>query len=227
MVRLSGGLWVLWTDDVDLNIVSSSHYYVLAIVVQKCDAITFNLICLYGDPHHKHTDSIRHDVSYFIEKNQERPTLCMGDLNNIMHPNEKWGTSPPCLSRINNLCNLVKQCGLIDLGYSGPAYMWTNKRFTSNPTFERLDRFLGNADWCQTFPQTVVYHLPMMYSDHAPILAVLHPSCPKPKRRFNFQNWWLCEKDFHETAIRSWSQNSGKPFHQRTNALATTIKKMG
>ena len=47
---LSGGLWVMWTDDVDVNIVSSSHYYVLASVVQKCSAVSFNLVCLYGDP---------------------------------------------------------------------------------------------------------------------------------------------------------------------------------
>jgi len=121
-----------------------------------------------------------------------------------MHPNEKWGPSPPCLSRINNFCALVKQCGLIDLGYSGPAYTWTNKRFTTKPTFERLDRCLGNADWCQAYPHTVVYHLPMLYSDHAPILAVMNPSCPKPKKRFRFENWWLTEEDFHETAAQAW-----------------------
>ncbi|KAJ1296855.1 hypothetical protein BS78_01G334300 [Paspalum vaginatum] len=150
--------------------------------------------------------------------------LCMGDLNNIMHPNEKWGPSPPCLSRIENFCSLVKQCGLIDLGYSGPAYTWTNKHFTTNTTFERLDRCLANANWCQIYPHSVVYHLPMLYNDHAPILTIMESSNPKPKRRFRFENWWLTEEDFHETAAQAWSQTATKPFHLRTRNLATSLK---
>jgi len=142
-----------------------------------------------------------------------------------MHANEKWGLGPPCLSRIDNFCTLVKQCGLMDLGYSGPAYTWTNKRFTTNPTFERLDRCLGDAEWCQTFPSTVIYHLPMLYSDHAPILAVLNPSCPRPRKRFKFQNWWLSEKDFQEVASHAWNQTTGKHFHQRSRYLASSLTK--
>jgi hypothetical protein len=42
--------------------------------------------------------------------------------------------------------SFVKQCGLFDLGFNGPAYTWTNKRFATNPIFERLDRCLVNAD---------------------------------------------------------------------------------
>jgi hypothetical protein len=158
-------------------------------------------------------------------QNQGIPTLCMGDLNNIMHPNEKWGPGPPSLTRIENFCALIKQCGLMDLDYSGPAYTWTNKRFTTNPTFECLDRCLGDAEWCRVFPSTVVYHLPMLYSDHTPIPAIMSPNHAKPKRRFKFQNCWLTENDFHETALQAWNQASGKPFHVRTREMACTIKK--
>ena len=139
----------MWTDDVDVNIVSFSHFYVLACVVQKSSASSFNLVCVYGDPHHQQTNSIWNVVFSFVVQNQGRPTLCIGDLNNIMHPNEKWGPGPPCLSRIDNFCTLVKQCGLMNLGYGGLAYTWTNKRFTTNPTFERLDRCPGDSEWYQ------------------------------------------------------------------------------
>jgi hypothetical protein len=92
-----------------------------------------------------------------------------------MHAHEKLGSTRVNVNRINAFCAYVKQCGFIDLGYNGPAYTWTNKRFTYVPTYERLDRCLGNAEWCKVFPSTTIYHLPMMYSDHAPILAVLIP----------------------------------------------------
>lgn len=65
-IGLSGGLWVMWSDEVDVSIVSYSHHYVLAFVVQKCDVVSFNLVCLYGDPHQKHTQSIWQDIFSFV-----------------------------------------------------------------------------------------------------------------------------------------------------------------
>ena len=99
----------------------------------------------------------------------------------IIHVNEKVGPGRPNVRRINAFCDQVKQCGFIDLGYSGPAYTWTNKRFTTTPTFQRLDRCLANAEWCMAHPATTVYHLPMLRSDHAPILTILNSA----RRRIN------------------------------------------
>ena len=45
-IGLSGGLWLMWNDDVDVDIISSSHYYVLACVVQKSRVHSFNLVCV-------------------------------------------------------------------------------------------------------------------------------------------------------------------------------------
>lgn len=112
----------------------------------------------------------------------------MGDLNNVMHPNEKFGPRPVNVARMSTFCWLVKDCGLVDLGFSGLAYTWCNKHFNTNPTFERLDRSLGNAEWCAAFPSTTVFHLPMMISDHAPILTVLQSSRAKPRKPFRFEN---------------------------------------
>ena len=126
----------------------------------------------------------------------------MGDLNNVMNANKKLGPRPTNARIISEFSCLVKNCGLFYLGYNGPAYTWSNKRYNTNPTFERLDRFFGNAEWCAEFPSTKVFHLAMMHSDHAPILAVLNSSYQKPKKPFRFENWWLFENDFHQVANR-------------------------
>jgi len=47
----------------------------------------------------------------------------------------------------------MDQCGLLDLGFHGPRFAWTNK----NPIWqcnikEHLDRGLGNAEWKIQFP---------------------------------------------------------------------------
>jgi hypothetical protein len=122
--------------------------------------------------------------------------LCMGDRNEIMHPSEKLGPAAVNFNRMNAFCSLVKQCGLFDLGYDGPAYTWSNKRFTSAPTYEHLDRCLANVEWCRAFPTSTVLHLPMMYIDHAPILLLPTSQHQKPQKPFRFENWWLLEDDF-------------------------------
>lgn len=93
--------------------------------------------------------------------------LCMGDMNDIMHANEKLGPRLADPKRISDFCCMIMQCGFFDLGYNGPAYTWCNKHFNTNPTYERFDRCLGNAEWCTAYPSTTIYHLPMMKSDHA------------------------------------------------------------
>ncbi|KAJ1295410.1 hypothetical protein BS78_01G221600 [Paspalum vaginatum] len=148
----------------------------------------------------------------------------MGDMNNLMNANEKLGPNPVNASRISRFCHWIKQCFLFDLGFNGPAYTWTNKRFASNPTFERLDRCMANIEWCAAFPSTTVYHLPMMYSDHAPILATLTSSRKQVKKPFKFENWWLLEKDFNDVAKGSWHKSRNKPFHLKAFYLASDLK---
>jgi hypothetical protein len=62
----------------------------------------------------------------------------MGDLNELTHDNEKLGPSAADFNHISTFCAHVKQCDFIDLGYIGLAYTWTNKRFSSITTYERL-----------------------------------------------------------------------------------------
>jgi hypothetical protein len=50
-----------------------------------------------------------------------------------MNANEKLGPKPAHAKRIADFCCMTKNCGLFDLGYNGPVYTWTNKRFSSNP----------------------------------------------------------------------------------------------
>jgi hypothetical protein len=53
------------------------------------------------------------------------------------------------------------------------------------------------------YPATTIYHLPMMYSDHAPILAVLNSQRVCTNKPFRFENWWLMEQEYHEVARKA------------------------
>ncbi|PNT68069.1 hypothetical protein BRADI_3g35462v3 [Brachypodium distachyon] len=109
--------------------------------------------------------------------------LCIGDLNNIMLSGDK--NSPRInVSRMQRFNQFVKRCDLFDLGFNGPAYTWCNKRFASHPIFERLDRCLANAGWCDCFPNTNVYNLSILLSDHVPILTITDSNFKRPPSEF-------------------------------------------
>jgi endonuclease/exonuclease/phosphatase family metal-dependent hydrolase len=221
----SGGLWLMWSDEIDITIFDHNHHYIFALCINQINHQQYGLVCIYGDPHHRTTNVIWQQVHIFVMQNSNLPMFCMGDLNEIMHANEKLGSTRIDVNRISTFCAYVKQCSFIDLGYNGPACTWTNKKFTSTPTYERLDRCLGNVEWCKVFPSTTIYHLPMLYSDHAPILEVLNSSQPRTNKPFRFENWWLMEQDFQDVAKQSWERSSTCIFSYKTKSLAAELRK--
>jgi hypothetical protein len=221
---LSGGLWLLWTDKVHVDVKFSNHHIILATVVNIANRMEFALACVYGDPHHRQTGVIWNHVLNFVHDNLGKPMACMGDLNNIMCDLDTTSANVN-LHRMRTFNGYVKQCGLFDLGFSGPAYTWTNKRFSSTPVFERLDRCLANAEWCDMFPNTNVFNLPIILGDHAPILVSTQSQYRRPKLKFKFENWWTMEEDFQNVAKTAWDLSVNKPFHSRTTNLAGALKK--
>lgn len=135
---ISGGLWLLWADNVQVAIIKSSSNFILANINLGQDFF-IKLACVYGDPYHVNASNIWTEVAAFAG-NDDRPLFCMGDLNEMMHANEKLGARNPNSNRISLFKAIINDCGLIDLGYNGPAYTWTNRRHASKAIFQRLDR---------------------------------------------------------------------------------------
>jgi hypothetical protein len=222
----SGGLWILWSDEVCVSIKFSNHYMILALVVNRTTNVEFSLGCVYGDPHHCDTRMIWDHVSNFFIDNLGKPVVCLGDLNEILCDAETTSihVNKYHMRAINSY---VKQCGLFDLGFSRPAYTWTNMCFSSTPIFERLDHCLANAEWCSLYPNTNVFNLPIIHSlsDHAPILISTDSQFRKPKLHFKFENWWTFEEDFQRTTKNAWASLFNKSFYARTTNLAGTLKR--
>lgn len=117
---------------------------------------------------------------------------CFGDFNAIMFPLIKeCGLSLPD-HEFWEFKNLINHCGLIDLGYSGPAYTWFNQRQTQFLIREKLNRAFADSRWRQKFPEANITHLPTINSDHNPILLNLEKAEKFRKRRsFKFETMWL------------------------------------
>lgn len=65
----------------------------------------------------------------------------------------------------------LNSCGVMDLGCSGPKYIWRGPQFPGyDRVFKRLDRAVCNAEWRTTFHEGSVRVLHRINFDHHPIL---------------------------------------------------------
>ena len=90
---------------------------------------------------------------------------------------------------------------LLDLGYTGNSFTWENRRDDDILIQERLDRAIGNYEWLQLFPDSIVTHEPKIGSDHSPLLISLAPhETTRAPRIFRFNAAWAkeegCESNF-------------------------------
>ncbi|MQL69059.1 hypothetical protein Taro_001347 [Colocasia esculenta] len=103
-------------------------------------------------------------------KTLSEPFILIGDMDAIMSQQDKIGGLVFCFNQARNFINAITNNGLLDLGFEGPAFTWTNKRKFDAIIKECLDGAFATASWRLAFPSTVVFHLPRLLSDHCPIL---------------------------------------------------------
>ncbi|OIT04903.1 hypothetical protein A4A49_31371 [Nicotiana attenuata] len=102
------------------------------------------------------------------------PWCVIGDFNVIALVEEKIGGIPYQMSKIIEFLSMIEDCGLVDLGFYGPKYTWSNGRGTCCIVWKRLDKGLVNDRWLEMFPAATVSHLASTGSDHYPFLLELH-----------------------------------------------------
>ena len=88
------------------------------------------------------------------------------------------GGNSPLNSRMPEFRNCINDCNMIDLGFSGPKFTWSNCHDITSLIMERLDRAIANPNWRIPFPEAFVSHLTRTHSDRCPILSTLCPIIP-------------------------------------------------
>ena len=100
-----------------------------------------------------------------ITPNPPSSWLLAGDFNEILAQDESLSCSPPNHRRLSIFNDFVNSCNLLNLGYNGPRFTWTNKR-TFGLVMKRLDHVLSNPQWKLLYVETTILHLPRTSSDH-------------------------------------------------------------
>jgi hypothetical protein len=77
--------------------------------------------------------------------------LCIGDFNEIVTKKKTRGRLCEGKGRWKCFEELLRIVFLIDLGYRGPKFTWTNCKDGNNFTKERLHRVVANRGWCAMY----------------------------------------------------------------------------
>ena len=194
----SGGIWLLWKEgpSFSVEIFTCSKHSIHALVKVPSPSLSFLLTAVYAPPQFNKRKPFW-DCLQNLAMNISLLWILLGDFNDMIFEEEKLGGLPVNRTRIAAFRNCLDKCGLIDLGFYGPRFTWTNKSLVWQSIIkERLDRRLGNADWTLLFPSAKIHHLPRVKSDHCPIMLNTDPSEPKPPKLFHFEQMWLTDPTF-------------------------------
>ena len=133
------------------------------------------------------------------------PQALIGDLNEVLLEEEKSGGNPVCIRRVRAIKECMDACHVMDLGFSGPKFMRSNKRETGDLIQCRLDRCQANPFWKEFYLETNVTHLAKINSDHCPLVLNLNPNMGNASDRpFRFQSIWLNHKEFPTVVMVAW-----------------------
>lgn len=213
----SGGLWLLWNNtkfSVDLV---DAAFQAIYLKISIPGVSPWILTVLYASPN----VSLRNNLWGYLDNLFSRhnlPWILIGDYNELISTADK--STGSLSGRFGGLKRWVDRNALIDLGFKGSCFTWTNNRIK-----ERLDRGFCNSDWRTLFPDAFIQHLPRIASDHCPILLQQHSNnyVNRGNQPFRFQAMWLSHPDFSKFITDLWNSVAGN-FLNKTLPLAHELK---
>lgn len=126
---------------------------------------------------------------------------------------------------MKNFCEAINDSKLMDMGYSGFPFTWSNNTIGQYTARAKLDRGLCTREFLQQFPRVNLHHLTVNRSDHMPLMVTLRMGDQikeKPKKRLLYEEQWALFPGSKEIIQDVWAdeneQNTGvKVFEKIQN----------
>ena len=110
----------LWTS-------SATEQEIHAIVQVRSLSQHWLLSAIYGSPRFRER-CILWNNHRVLSVRHNLPWAVMGDFNDVTKEEEKKGGNGICRTRVFEYTDCMDFCNLLDLGFSGSIFTWTNKR---------------------------------------------------------------------------------------------------
>ncbi|XP_059450950.1 uncharacterized protein LOC132181728 [Corylus avellana] len=206
-VGRSGGLALLWNEDIGVEIQNYSRRHIDAIVKLEGNGIEWKFTGFFGHPEvgkRQEAWSLLWHLSSF----SPAAWLCVGDFNEVKEDAEKFGKVPKPRWQMEAFRETLNFCHLQDLGYSGAKYTWCNMKLGDNLVMERLDRATATSGWRDIFPVMNMEVLANRNLDHTPLLLTFSKPVWRWRRRkikFRYEAEWSADKECQKIITEVWN----------------------
>jgi hypothetical protein len=164
----------------------------------------------YGEPKRE----LRHEFWTLLRRIHAQwtgPWICCGDFNEVLCGDEHLGSSDRSEAQMSMFRDCIEECGLVDLGFTGPWFTWSNRQRGEDLVLVRLDRAVANAALMELFDGFRVENVITTTSDHLAISVTLTSLDDAPRQQpvqqmFRFEAAWLRAPDYREVMERSWME---------------------
>ncbi|KAG7586642.1 Reverse transcriptase zinc-binding domain [Arabidopsis thaliana x Arabidopsis arenosa] len=219
---LSGGLALFWKASYDVEVLHSDKRIIDTKV--KIGSLWFFVSFVYGDP----ACNLRQEVWDNLTRiglTRNEPWFVVGDLNEIWDNSEKFGGPARDESSFIPFRNMIQDCRLRDVPFSGNMFSWAGKRNDMWIQI-RLDRALGNAEWFHLFPRVQSEYLERVGSDHRPLLTRFVSENQTFVGRFMFDKRWTSKPETTEVVRQGWNSQSRSGHSSLFDRIAACRKSL-
>ncbi|KAK8608619.1 hypothetical protein V6N13_024036 [Hibiscus sabdariffa] len=188
-IGFSGGIWLAWYDSISVEILVNHFQFIHCRVTVKLTSLSVYATTIYTSPSPTGRKLLWPQLRP-LAANIRSPWVLFGDFNATLSIDDRNG----CIQASSKAFqHLLLDFGLRDMGYQGPDFTWTRGIAQA-----RLNRFICNSYWDETYPISIVSHLLCIRSDHKPILLQVGNSCAHHSpSQFRYFSGWLSHEDFH------------------------------
>ncbi len=181
---------MMWSEALEIDVIDYNSQ-IIAINI-KDGQCSWSLVGFYGPLYQSKRRKAWENLATLLES-LDGPWICFGDFNVVLGDNEKEGGRIGNSSTPNYLKDILFELGVMDLGFSGNTFTWTNKRWGKNCIRERLDMGIANISWRLNFPKAAIFHLGAIKSDHCPLLLDTWLQALISNRPFRFKVAWTID----------------------------------
>ncbi|KAF4356478.1 hypothetical protein G4B88_015312, partial [Cannabis sativa] len=211
---------------IDLKIDLDNHfvYGIMGSISSDPPGVSWHLIGIYGPPHEKDKENFWKEIGD-LALSSSNPLLLIGDMNGTLLDSEcinytKQGNSARYAFDFRRM---VDRAGLIDLGFIGPPFTWSESNKQASVGLRqkraRLDRSLASMEWRILFPDAILNHLSASTSDHRPILLDTSGGYKGKHHPFRYENMWARDQRCYWVVKEAWAKrlhnNPMINFHQK------------
>ncbi|CAN0855442.1 LINE-1 retrotransposable element ORF2 protein [Linum grandiflorum] len=216
-IGTSGGLALWWKNGINLSVLHSTNNYIHVFIQYNAG---FYCSFVYAPS----VPAIRREFWNCFRNLQgiDQPWMLAGDFNAVAFTYEKEGGNIPSAASLQPFRSMISEHSLMDQGFSGNPFTWTNRKQRDELVKCRLDRVMANTQWTTQFDNINIVHEGIIGSDHAPMTIDLAFVPNQVPALFRFDKRWNADNVCHNHLTELWT--SGNTTGEALTALREALQ---